>query len=184
MLLVFPCNEQPVPLLWLDRPSNENLGKSLHSLAASRFHPELSGSCLQINPSLAVYCQGGKAPPRNCANEFYTNTPDYTRCVCKEKYYEDGANGCVVCPKGHYCVDGTKTQCPAHTYQDNTGEASCKSCSSDRTAQGIYSGCPDKQQLQWCDIGATSLQCVTCSRCRRPYVPETTEGQVNCYRSA
>ena len=137
----------------------------------------------QIDPSLAVYCEGGKAPPRNCANEFYTNSVNYTQCVCKEKYYEDGVNGCVLCPLGHYCIKGEKRQCAAHTYQDNTGQSSCKSCTSDGTAEGIYVGCSAKQQREWCNEGTVTPTCVSCAQCKKSYVPGTTS-QVPCYRNA
>lgn len=140
-------------------------------------------SSWQINLDLAVYCAGADKPPRNCRNEFYTNSRDYSECICKDQYYKSDTGECVVCPKGHYCVGGTKRQCEAHTYQDKTGQTSCKSCSSDGTAEGLYSECGVKQQREWCSEGAVEIKCVPCSQCKRKYVPGAAS-QVNCYRNA
>ena len=137
----------------------------------------------QIKPDLAVYCEGGVAPPRNCPDESYTNNANYTKCVCRDKYYHVDGRGCVQCPKGSFCLGGEIRPCPVHTYQDAQGQTSCKRCSSDGTAQGIFNMCPDRHQREWCGEGTAEPVCVQCSRCRRRYVP-LADGQVECYRSS
>ena len=140
----------------------------------------------QIDPDRDVWCEGRDKPPRNCLNEYYVHKPDYSGCICKDQYYDpDGDSGprlCELCPKGNYCINGAITPCPAHTYQDNAGQTACKSCTTTRDPSGIYSNCPDKQQLRWCGVGESQIECVPCSRCKRPYITGS-ENQVNCYRS-
>ncbi|MCQ2599335.1 MAG: hypothetical protein MJ187_03080, partial [Alphaproteobacteria bacterium] len=50
---------------------------------------------------------------------------------CKAgEYSEAGANACKTCPKGYYCPGGKdKIKCTAGTYQDQTGQPSCKKAS-------------------------------------------------------
>lgn len=102
-----------------------------------------------------------------------------------DNYYDDGVNGCMPCPIGHRCAGGVKQPCPLHTYQDAPGQSTCKKCSSTGTDAGIYSGCPSKHQLKWCEPGSTTQECVPCSMCKRHYISEDTGGpQVNCYKSS
>lgn len=43
----------------------------------------------------------------------------------------ESTGGTRVCPPGHKCVSGTKTICPAGTYNDLVGQKSCKACPAD-----------------------------------------------------
>ena len=143
---------------------------------------------VQINTDLDVWCEGGKNPPRNCPSAAYIHKPDYSDCICKDGYYDpDGKGGqeCKSCPAGSYCVNGERILCPLHTYQDKEGQTECENCATTRDQYGIYSNCPDKYQLSWCEVGkSTRIQdnCVSCAMCKRPYVTGGV-GQVNCYRS-
>ncbi|MBR1545116.1 MAG: hypothetical protein IJ638_04190, partial [Alphaproteobacteria bacterium] len=49
---------------------------------------------------------------------------------CAEGYYADGGS-CTICPKGHRCTGGVKYKCDGRDkYQDQTGQTTCKTCSS------------------------------------------------------
>ena len=39
-----------------------------------------------------------------------------------------GVTTCATCPRGSQCYDGVRFMCAAGTYQDETGQGSCKSC--------------------------------------------------------
>ncbi len=89
--------------------------------------------------SYMVWYNGVKACTNAPENATYTGpgTPDSTDgtivdandCpwVCNPGYYLAN-DTCVICPAGYKCADGVKTACTGATYQDETGQTSCKSC--------------------------------------------------------
>jgi hypothetical protein len=132
-----------------------------------------------------VYCLGGDNPPRNCPSERQRSSPDYSKCVCEDGFYESATDVCTPCPAGNFCVGGTKEMCRRHTYQPNTQATTCIECVPGATEDGIYSSCGTGRQLAWCNPGKyTSLteNCKACSQCKHPFLPQTEE-QFDCYRS-
>lgn len=134
-----------------------------------------------------MYCAGGDAAPRNCKNNNFQHSTDWSKCVCKDGTYEEGGD-CKDCPTGHMCMNGEKITCPLHTFQDSIKATACKPCMQDRDGDLLYSGCPANNQRQWCQPGTSVPQCVPCTRCRKAYLtrnapqnPEDTE--VDCYKN-
>jgi len=60
--------------------------------------------------------------------------------------YSPGATNYYWCLKGYYCTGATLTACPSGTYQDVTGQASCKRCPagqySTSTTANMCTACP------------------------------------------
>jgi hypothetical protein len=139
----------------------------------------------QLKDDLDVYCAGGDAPPRNCKNSNFQHSRDYSRCVCKDGFYEQDGE-CVACPTGSRCLEGVKTLCPPHTYQDTEKATGCKSCAVERDGELVYSGCPGNQQRRWCEPGTSEPACVPCTRCRKAYLTRNTDErnpEVDCYKN-
>ena len=112
---------------------------------------------------------------------------DFSKCVCKEGYYDPDGDGprveCLRCEPGSWCKEGVKTLCPPHTYQDGYEQTECKSCSSTSDVNGIYSSCGQRKQLQFCGEGQTARVCVPCSHCKKAYLSTSVSNQVDCYNS-
>lgn len=146
----------------------------------------------QIYSNLDIFCVGGAAPPRNCAQGM-SHDPTYTFCTCSPGLYESGS-GCAACPAGHYCINGIKKQCDNHFYQDNQGATACKPCTQNGQADGFpLITCQYQDNtptlLQWCDQSVEGSQsqplsnnCRACSRCSALNVPKA-QGQYDCYNS-
>jgi hypothetical protein len=139
----------------------------------------------QLVDDLDIFCAGGDAPPRNCKNSNFQHSRDYSRCVCKDGFYEQ-AGDCVACPKGSWCLEGVKTQCPLHKYQDLEKATECKSCAVERDGELVYSGCTGNRQRRWCEPGTSEPACVPCTRCRKAYLTRNTDvnnPEVDCYKN-
>ncbi len=73
--------------------------------------------------------------PNDCSYYLVCNS-GYTddgngNCVkagCAEGEYENSSGVCTKCEAGYKCTGGVRTQCSSGTYQDETGQTSCKSC--------------------------------------------------------
>jgi len=50
---------------------------------------------------------------------------------------------CTPCPVGHSCSDDEEIPCPAGTYQDQTGQTTCKLCSAGQTSTEAQETCND-----------------------------------------
>lgn len=136
-------------------------------------------------------CAGGDEPPKACPNRLFTNSPDWSECICKDRTYRDPANAtnCLVCPAGSYCVNDKKTQCADHYYQSDTGQTACTMCASTPDKNGMFNVCEANRQLQMClqsnpETQSRALRdnCVVCSKCKKLY-STVSAGQVDCYRS-
>jgi hypothetical protein len=75
------------------------------------------------------------------------STTQNRTCKCAQGYYETstGTNPlvCTQCPPGYYCTgNGTRTKCPAGTYQTSARQSSCTKCA-DKTwsAEGRTTAC-------------------------------------------
>lgn len=81
---------------------------------------------------------------------------------------------CCIAPRGHYARGYEKIPCPGGTYQDQTGQNSCKPCSLDATVlfDVNYRGAID---LVDCDEAK--------SRCSSSSCSNSTECQVQCVSS-
>jgi len=122
-----------------------------------------------------------------------SHNPAYTGCTCSPGFYDTGA-GCSPCPAGYYCVNGVKTQCDNHHYQDNQGATACKPCTQNGQADGFpMITCPYTDNtpmlLQWCDRSVDGSQsqplqnnCRACSRCGALNAPKA-QGQYDCYNN-
>ena len=137
------------------------------------------------------FCAGGDEPPRACISNDFTHSDDWSRCICKPGTYPNPSNGtqCLPCPAGHYCTNGTKTQCPDHYHQPETGQTSCILCASLPSRFGVYNNCEPNKQLEMCLTSVPGSQdkplpskCVECSKCKRLYARDVS-GQVDCYIS-
>ena len=73
-----------------------------------------------------------------CQNGNFGQYHGLTECTdsCADGFYcENGASsgfpsrgndtGFGICPVGHFCQDGTRTQCQPGTYQDRIGQSEC-----------------------------------------------------------
>ena len=109
-----------------------------------------------ICPS-GAYCPTASAAPTLCPAGTYLNTTgnsDLSHCLscpagsycdgagnsvpdglCQEGYYCPGGQSSpnppdLNCTLGHYCPEGSDApiRCASGTYQDETGQASCKGC--------------------------------------------------------
>ena len=152
----------------------------MHFLLLSQ-HAQLTLG-MQLTPELDVFCKGGEEPPRNCPSSEFQSSHDYTKCVCKDGYYEDSGR-CLECLEGNTCLQGVMTPCPPHTYQPGKRATSCLPCSSTGDGEGIFSGCPPSRQRKWCNAGTSQPECVPCTRCRKAYLTRTgPDEQVECYK--
>ncbi|CUE73353.1 membrane-associated protein, putative [Bodo saltans] len=83
----------------------------------------------QIAPTACISCPAGMY-----CNGTSTVTPNLN---CSAGYYcppgqTVASPNQFICPKGYYCIPGSKlpVKCAAGTYQDLTGQSSCKTCPS------------------------------------------------------
>lgn len=82
----------------------------------------------------------GQTACKTCSNNLVASS-NHDKCVCpKGKYDVNGT--CKVCPKGYMCANGNKTLCSGtKSYQDKTGQSSCKECSGKKVANKNHTGC-------------------------------------------
>ena len=97
----------------------------------------------------------GKTSCSTCPENTETNQTGQNSaksCLCSEGYYgptEGLANqsGCVVCPPGHFCMNGVSVACNENTYNLAVGQPSrvaCRECprfSSSRSGAAALSDC-------------------------------------------
>lgn len=130
-------------------------------------------------------CPGGDSVPTLCP-EGFVHSPDYTRCICPNGYYSNAT--CVPCEPGFYCLMGERAGCPAHTYQDATGQSACLDCTDTGDQYGLaLATCNGNAQVQWCDPAVAHTQdrklvgnCINCAQCNG--LTGVQNGR-NCYRS-
>jgi hypothetical protein len=134
-----------------------------------------------VNPLKPYVCPGGDLPPRNCKSgvAHIVASRGMDACVCEDRWFGNEDTGCQECPKGYYCVDGTKRICADDTYQDETSATTCKACSSNNCRLGkelpkCLNSIPGSQDKSMADA------CVDCIKCRRHYITPV-KGQQDCY---
>jgi hypothetical protein len=65
----------------------------------------------------------------------------------------------VVCPRGHYCIDGDKQSCPEGTFVNTFGLTTCSGC-----AGTVRDGeCGTCQEGYYCGAGSTGDKAVDCA---------------------
>ena len=124
-------------------------------------------------------CDKGKACPAGSTGPSCQACPDGS-------YGAGGASPCEPCPKGSYCTGGLATPCAAGSYQDKTGQTSCKLCIAGEYAEykgsvlctecpaGTYNdgaglpACIKTQAGTYSRPGCGSLDC--CTPCPRNFI--------------
>lgn len=135
-------------------------------------------------------CPGGDSAPRNCRTDISNIVADtkQSQCVCADGYYGSETSGCSACEAGHYCREGQRYQCEDHSYQEFTGQSSCKQCASSGDVGLKFSNiCGAGRQLKQClkndpvsQNQSLGLNCVQCRLCKRHYI-SSVAGQTDCY---
>mmetsp|Transcript_35452 Transcript_35452/g.57005 ORF Transcript_35452/g.57005 Transcript_35452/m.57005 type:complete len:194 (-) Transcript_35452:79-660(-) len=113
---------------------------------------------------------GGFCPDGECINCQYCDGDCFSACTCETELN----TCCCIAPRGHYARGYEKIPCPGGTYQDQTGQNSCKPCSQDATVlfDVNYRGAID---LVDCDEAK--------SRCSSSSCSNSTACQVQCVSS-
>jgi len=129
------------------------------------------------------YCPGNQAGhdgvPRMCPQTYVGSYPPYSKCSCGEGQYDDPVSGCISCPPGTYCVNGTRFDCDDDSYQTLPGQTSCIRCSYNTIL------CSPGSYMRRC-IGSYKTMfpaCVGCNACIRPNLPNAA-GKVECLISS
>ena len=77
------------------------------------------------------YCPEGSSTPKVVDSGFYTTGGDV-----------ETRDGQKACEAGHFCIGGSKTECPESTYAVGTKNSQCTACSSRQCTAGNYrKGC-------------------------------------------
>lgn len=115
-------------------------------------------------------------------------SPDGSECLCQPGMHPT-PSGCMPCEAGHMCPNGTRLQCPMHTYQPAQGATSCLRCGSTGDENGYFRCDRRGFMLQYCDPSRPGSQnndlirnCVPCHRCTRAYAAIMDPNLVGCYR--
>jgi hypothetical protein len=137
---------------------------------------------------LSYYCPGGADAPAMCGANMVTRVDNATGvsgdCACKDGYYWDAtAQGCAICPAGHYCrwsgmTPPAKAECPQDQYALE-GWSECRPCNT------AYQMCDRNMALRRCLPGENGrfqsgdATCIPCSICKQV---TNAEGSMPCYR--
>ncbi|GBG24592.1 Signal peptide, CUB and EGF-like domain-containing protein 2 [Hondaea fermentalgiana] len=103
-------------------------------------------SCSTSNP--AVYCEAGAQERQVVDDGWYT-----------EGESESLRQSAKICEKGYKCKNGNKEECPEGTYQDEEGQAQCKTCDA-CNANNYMNGCS----------GASAGSCAECTITEENYM--------------
>lgn len=112
--------------------------KSCDSCEPGKYASEPRQSQCKLCTSGQYMAESGQGACRDCIQGTYTNQGGQTQClICgMGKFAEDNDAGrqgdCKECPVGWFGLPtGLCDPCPESTYQDQTGQATCKSCTVD-----------------------------------------------------
>mmetsp|Transcript_89520 Transcript_89520/g.109554 ORF Transcript_89520/g.109554 Transcript_89520/m.109554 type:complete len:191 (+) Transcript_89520:32-604(+) len=107
---------------------------------------------------LQGFCQDGE-----CINCNYCDGDCFSACKCET----DLNTCCCTAPRGTYARGYEKIPCPGGTYQDQTGQHSCKPCSVDATVlfDVNYRGAVDLVDCEEAKSRCSSSTCANATAC-------------------
>ena len=137
-----------------------------------------ASECITINCKKSEYIKNGACT--KCPKDSYCNGVDAiscgknkitksdgqsssSACICKSGYYlPSGGSICIVCEKGKSCNNNKMTACALGTYQDQTGQSSCKNCPNNKSA--TKTGAKSSSECTVCKAGTylSNGKCVSC----------------------
>ena len=181
------------------RMQRDIVGRSRISTSCSSLFPEGYCGMCYLNPKSCIVCT------KTCKSDEFQNVSECScvkcrihhndsNCVrcnskyctqCKQGYYLDGNNRCVICPRGYYCYQdnsngvngdgGTsiKKPCPKGYAAPNEGMSACVACSkSTSSVQGSVALNEGSVNCTLCTNGyyaSVQGQSVGCNKCPSGY---------------
>ena len=175
------------------------VGKSRISTSCSSLFPEGYCGMCYLNPKSCIVCtkvcksdEFQNVSECSCVKcSIHHNDSNCTRCnskyctQCKQGYYLDSNNRCVICPRGYYCyqdnsggVNGDggvsiKKPCPKGYAAPNEGMSACVACA--KSTSGVQGSVAINEGSVNCTLctngyyASGSAQAVSCNKCPKGY---------------
>ena len=181
------------------RMQRDIVGRSRISTSCSSLFPEGYCGMCYLNPKSCIVCtkvcksdEFQNVSECSCVKcSIHHNDSNCTRCnskyctQCKQGYYLDSNNRCVICPRGYYCyqdnsggVNGDggvsiKKPCPKGYAAPNEGMSACVACA--KSTSGVQGSVAINEGSVNCTLctngyyASGSAQAVSCNKCPKGY---------------